>query len=87
MLKDTSDDRSPMTIAIEWSTRLMTIGSEMALPAAGGFGSTFASARRRSSSSSGRCSVLPWACFISCRLHDNKGRRRNGIHLAKKDEE
>ena len=26
-----------MTIAIEWSTRLMTIGLEMALPAAGGY--------------------------------------------------
>jgi len=37
MTQDTSDDRSPMAMAIEWSTRLMTIGMEMALPAAGGY--------------------------------------------------
>jgi len=37
MTKNTSDDRSPMTLAVEWSTRLMTIGLEMALPAAGGY--------------------------------------------------
>ena len=35
--EDTSDDRSPMALAIEWSARLMTIGLEMALPAAGGY--------------------------------------------------
>ena len=37
MTKDTSDDRSPMAIAIEWSSRLIAIGLEMALPAAGGY--------------------------------------------------
>ncbi len=37
MTKDTSDDRSPIARAIEWSARLMTIGLEMALPAAGGY--------------------------------------------------
>ena len=37
MTKDTSDDRSPMTIAIEWSTLLTAIGLEMALPPAGGY--------------------------------------------------
>jgi F0F1-type ATP synthase assembly protein I len=36
MKNDTSDDRSPMTLAIEWSTRLTAIGLEMALPAAAG---------------------------------------------------
>jgi F0F1-type ATP synthase assembly protein I len=36
-MKDTPDDRPPMTIAMEWSARLMTIGLEMALPAAGGY--------------------------------------------------
>jgi len=36
MNKNAPDDRSPMTLAIEWSTRLMTIGLEMALPAAAG---------------------------------------------------
>ncbi len=37
MKKDTPDDRPPMALAIEWSTRLMVIGMEMALPAAGGY--------------------------------------------------
>lgn len=36
MARDGSDDRSPMSIGLEWSTRLMAIGLEMALPAAGG---------------------------------------------------
>ena len=36
MTEDNSDDRPPMALAIEWSTRLMVIGLEMALPAAGG---------------------------------------------------
>ncbi len=31
------DDRPPMAIAIEWSTRLMVIGLEMAIPPAGGY--------------------------------------------------
>jgi F0F1-type ATP synthase assembly protein I len=31
------DDRSPMTIAMEWTARITTIGLEMALPAGGGF--------------------------------------------------
>lgn len=37
MTRETSDDRSPMALAIEWSTRMMTIGLEMALPAGGGY--------------------------------------------------
>jgi F0F1-type ATP synthase assembly protein I len=37
MAQGNPDDRSPMTIALEWSARLMTIGLEMALPAAGGY--------------------------------------------------
>ncbi len=36
MTEKTPDDRSPMAMAIEWSTRLMAIGLEMALPAIGG---------------------------------------------------
>jgi len=37
MTENTPDGRSPIAIAIEWSTRLMTIGLEMALPAAAGY--------------------------------------------------
>lgn len=37
MTKDNSDERSPMTLAIEWLARLTTIGLEMALPAGGGY--------------------------------------------------
>jgi F0F1-type ATP synthase assembly protein I len=37
MAKDNSDDRPPMAVAMEWSTRLMAIGLEMALPAGGGY--------------------------------------------------
>ena len=33
------DDRSPMAVGLEWSTRLMTIGLEMAIPIVGGTGS------------------------------------------------
>lgn len=31
------DDRSPMTVAMEWCALITTIGLEMALPAAGGY--------------------------------------------------
>ncbi len=31
------DDRSPMAVGLEWSTRLMTIGLEMAIPIVGGY--------------------------------------------------
>jgi len=37
MTKNNSDDRPPMAVAIEWSTRLVTIGLEMAIPPAGGY--------------------------------------------------
>jgi F0F1-type ATP synthase assembly protein I len=37
MIDETSDDRSPMALAIEWSARLTTISLEMALPAVGGY--------------------------------------------------
>ena len=37
MTLQTPDDRPPLTIALEWSTRLMAIGLEMSLPAAAGF--------------------------------------------------
>jgi F0F1-type ATP synthase assembly protein I len=36
MKPDTPDERSPMAIGLEWSTRLILVGLEMALPAAGG---------------------------------------------------
>jgi len=32
-----SDTRSPFAVGIEWSTRMMVIGLEMAVPAAGGY--------------------------------------------------
>jgi F0F1-type ATP synthase assembly protein I len=32
-----SDNRSPMAIGLEWSTRMMVIGLEMAIPAACGY--------------------------------------------------
>ena len=32
------DGRSPMAVGLEWSTRLITIGLEMAIPIAGGYG-------------------------------------------------
>ncbi len=31
------DDRPPIVVALEWTTRLTTIALEMALPGAGGF--------------------------------------------------
>jgi len=37
MTNDNSDDRSPMALALEWSSRLIAIALEMALPAAGGY--------------------------------------------------
>ncbi len=37
MKEDTRDDRPPLALAIEWSSRLMVIALEMALPAAGGY--------------------------------------------------
>lgn len=37
MTDDNPDGRSPMVVALEWSTRLITIGLEMALPAAAGY--------------------------------------------------
>ena len=37
MKEETPDDRPPMALAIEWSTRLMAVGLEMALPAGGGY--------------------------------------------------
>ena len=36
MTQQNPDDRSPMSIGLQWSARLMSIGLEMALPAAGG---------------------------------------------------
>ncbi len=36
MTEQTPDDRSPMSTGLQWSTRLISIGLEMALPAAGG---------------------------------------------------
>ena len=35
--EDSSDERPPMAVAMEWSARLTVIGLEMALPAAGGY--------------------------------------------------
>ena len=55
MKQDTPDDRSPIAQAIEWSTRLMVIGLEMALPAGGGYWLDQLDGTRRCSSSSGRC--------------------------------
>ncbi len=37
MMRDTSDDRSPLAVAVEWSARLTAIGLEMALPPAAGY--------------------------------------------------
>jgi hypothetical protein len=37
MDKTPSDDRSPMAVGLEWSTRLITIGLEMAIPIVGGY--------------------------------------------------
>ena len=37
MAEENLDDRPPMTLALEWSTRLTAIGLEMAMPAAGGY--------------------------------------------------
>jgi hypothetical protein len=31
------DERSPMAVGLEWSTRLITIGLEMAVPIVGGY--------------------------------------------------
>ena len=72
-----------MAIAIEWSTRLMTIGLEMALPAAGGYWLD-----RRVGTSPvfvilGAILVSPPACFTSCKLHDNKALRSQRENVRK----
>jgi F0F1-type ATP synthase assembly protein I len=37
MKDDDLDNRSPMAIGFEWSARIMAVGLEMVIPAAGGF--------------------------------------------------
>jgi F0F1-type ATP synthase assembly protein I len=37
MVEPPPDDRSPMAVALEWTSRITAIGLEMALPAGGGF--------------------------------------------------
>jgi hypothetical protein len=37
MKKSPTDDRSPIAIGLEWSTRIITLGLEMAIPTVGGY--------------------------------------------------
>jgi hypothetical protein len=37
MAEHPPDERSPMAVGLEWSTRLITIGLEMAVPIVGGY--------------------------------------------------